>query len=158
MREIKFRAWRKEEKRMIYLANNMGSQTHLQLNNHSWGVFEPDSDDYYGIASANSNLGDILMQYTGLKDKNCTEIYEGDIVKFEDVGEEGYEYKEGFDFTNYASVEFDNGRWELNNFLDNNSGILETMNSCHEDFINEFELFEVIGNIYENPELLEGRE
>lgn len=88
MREIKFRAWDKDEKRMIYLANNMGSQTHLQLNNHSWGVFEPDSEDYYGIASANSNLGDILMQHTGLKDKNGIEIYEGDIVIFNHIKDE----------------------------------------------------------------------
>lgn len=146
MRVYKFRAWDTEEKRMIYLANNMGSQTHLQLNNHSWGVFEPDSEDYYGIASANSNLGDILMQFTGLKDKNGTEIYEEDIVLFTDnikinnctshVSKvEWLEEMSGFHF-----------HAECIGYYSVNKSQIEKYN------------VEVVGNIYENPELLEGRE
>ena len=162
MREIKFRAFDKVSKKMIYSDERDMKERDVE---YSFEVvedvvqcwWEEDCYDSCGYPTVNSELLDNIMQYTGLKDKNGTEIYEGDIVKFEDVGEEGYEYKEGFDFTNYASVVFEGGRWELNNFLDNNSGMLETMNSSHEDFIAEFGTFEVIGNIHENSELLEGR-
>ena len=69
----------------------------------------------------------VLMQYTGLKDKNGKEIYEGDILKYTFDGEEKIDYIEyqGNMFTYHNAV-----RWSL-----------------QED--------EVIGNIYENPELLE---
>ena len=85
-----------------------------------------------------------LMQYTGLKDQHGKEIYEGDIVSFED-SDGGYEYQDivintgiveygelGFYFTNRVAVEMDDfyikdGR-------------------CDE--------VEVIGNIHDNPELL----
>lgn len=72
-----------------------------------------------------------LMQYTGLKDKNGKEIYEGDVVKAEEyVG-----------FKNLtAEVIYNRGRFSLNT------------GTIPEDLIPE--LCEIIGNIYENPELL----
>jgi uncharacterized phage protein (TIGR01671 family) len=72
MREIKFRAWDKDSKRMRYAEDLIGPggwviQFHgvpLEIGIH--GVFEPENVE--------------LMQYTGLEDKNGKEIYEGDIV------------------------------------------------------------------------------
>jgi uncharacterized phage protein (TIGR01671 family) len=94
-------------------------------------------------------------QYTGLKDKNGREIYEGDIVEFEDIGEDGYEYKEAYDFINRAVVVWGKGRFVLDCFGNDNSGVIDDMNNRPEDFYNMFEHYaEVIGNIHDNPELL----
>jgi hypothetical protein len=71
-----------------------------------------------------------IMQYTGLKDKKGKEIYEGDIVKsrgYNDINEEERVFIE--------TVEFNGG---------------EFLPICEEPSEN----YEVIGNIYENPELL----
>jgi len=71
-----------------------------------------------------------LMQFTGLKDKHNKEIYEGDICKHnEDISEIKY-WEGAFIFNKYATHNY-----SLTNFA-----------CCR--------TFEVIGNIYENPELL----
>lgn len=85
----------------------------------------------------------VLMQFTGLLDKNGKEIYEGDIVKYE-----GY----GGLYTEFSTVSFLEGqfvtRWEKA-FIDVLDG---GWDDCGLRHVNEDS--EVIGNIYQNPELL----
>ena len=99
-------------------------------------------------------LEDTICQCTELKDKNGKLIWENDIVSFEDTGEEGYEYKEGFDFVNKAKVEFAGGRWSLTDFVSDNSGVMDEMYD-HAEFMEFWQYCEVIGNKFDNPELLE---
>lgn len=76
-----------------------------------------------------------LLQYTGLKDKNGMEIYEGDIIK----SEENIVSKIVYDEASFKSVWVHNDHL-VNCVLDNL--FIRTLNPV------------VIGNIYENPELL----
>lgn len=95
-----------------------------------------------------------ICRCTGLRDKNDKLIWENDIVSFEDTGEEEYEYKEGFDFINRAKVEFAEGRWSLTDFASDNSGVMAEMYD-HAEFMKLWKECEAIGNIFDNPELLE---
>ncbi|WP_179885236.1 YopX family protein [Bacillus cereus] len=120
MNEIKFRAW--DGDRM---------QNVLTL-----GLFE-------GFVSTNKLHSDIedfkLMQYTGLKDKNGKEIYEGDIVSRHDGGihfQEEALAEHVVKWGNFGWLPFEIG---------------EGYQKCVYGEIYEFI---VIGNIYENPELL----
>lgn len=81
--------------------------------------------------------------------------YEGDVIEFEDMGEEGYEYKEGYDFTNRAVIVFENGRFTLDEFIDTNSGVLEEIDD-HEGTYSVIQHGRVVGNRWDNPELLGG--
>ena len=85
-----------------------------------------------------------IMQYTGLKDKNGKEIYEGDIVKWDNVSKfrnERYEHR--------GVVRYSNGSYYP----------LPKDDECEDDYYSNYvENYEVIGNIYENPELLEVKE
>lgn len=81
-----------------------------------------------------------IMQYTGLKDKNGKEIYEGDILARE--------------FYWSLRVEFDKGSFmvrDLDEVRYNN-----LICNFHINLFNDIEEYEVVGNIYENPNLLEG--
>ncbi len=127
MREIKFRAWYKTAGRMFDVAK-IGC----------YGYVTDLLDKGYRFHAA---LGDIvLMQYTGLKDKNGVEIYEGDVVNWDDANWEVIWFAHG-----YALAD-DYGRCMMSdhfNVLINGNELLDV---------------EVIGNIHENPELLENNQ
>lgn len=137
---------------------------------HLWGCFEVDPEtvgQYTGFHDSTKweeltpeEQQAFLYQPDGWENTpdlwHGKQIFEGDVLQFEDVGETGYEYKEGFDFTNRAAVVWENGRWELDRFLETNSGVNEDMigRSFHEDFILVFRASKVIGNMHDDPGLL----
>jgi hypothetical protein len=85
-----------------------------------------------------------LMQSTGLKDKNGKEIFEGDIVQFEDCYTET-----DFLYVNTGIVE-----WSQGSFTITNRDSVEMGDLLDGEFLD----VTIIGNVYENPELLEDKE
>lgn len=125
MREIKFRAFLK----------NWGQIVEVRAINFEQGIVRHEDVDWDMVRNKEmpvkketllSNCK--LMQYTGLKDKNGLEIYEGDICKFKDVWP--------------VIVSFKTGNFVIGKYED------LLLSQCHKDIT-------VIGNIYQNPELLE---
>lgn len=123
MREIKFRAWDKNTKIMIHWDDLVKSR--ISFRNFRWALLSENSENFE------------LMQYTGLKDKNGVEIYEGDIVETVYNGE----VFAGVVVYDLSEVDFKvtDGKEKYGRNFQYLAGNDEN---------------EVLGNIYENPELL----
>jgi len=153
MREIKFRAWHKAEKKMYGNPENTCWVEMLRVSGEA-GFDECDVDLTTENGEGQSVSFDevVLMQYTGLHDKNGKEIYEGDILNHKALrpSPNGGWYLESpsFQRENAGMVKYENGQY-----------ILETDYLLYDKRLSRnlrddrFKTFEVIGNIYENPEL-----
>ena len=118
MREIKFRVWDKKDKVMVSWDEiNKSNSIFIWIrgNNRSGGL----ANDMYQ-----------LMQYTGLKDRNGREIYEGDVLECGDWVDDAHAWN-----TWEQEVVFEDGGFT----------VYSNGNGCY---------MEVIRNIYENEELL----
>ena len=142
MREIKFRAWDNAEKKWLlgYEYPNLGgfSMFGETMLFNEWSSII----NRFILQQKDRKPKDlILMQYTGLKDKNGKEIYEGDIVKA------SYEIMVHHESDTWGSGEFKNHKGIVR--FTNGSFWIE--DQC---LIGGMDTVEIIGNIYENPELL----
>jgi len=143
MRKLKFRAWSEEQKKLIQ-GYPLGED---QKNGFTvCGVSENGEQE-------TTSDGLVLMQFTGLVDKNGKEIYEGDVLQKYITDYEHEDYQEFVD-SGYETIEpmkkitdvcsLEHFRYWLKN---------ESFGYEGED-LESPEDWEIIGNIYENPELI----
>lgn len=145
-RKIKFRAWDKDLKQMFPVWK-------LDLTiEPSITVKEYDGDGYFERRIKSH----YLMQYIGLKDKKGKEIYEGDILEYRD--------KDGLSDSGTIVVGWDKkaAGWGLY-YTKVEFEFMGKINKYDEQFLGEYSATcageimaksKIIGNIYENPELL----
>lgn len=140
MREIKFRGKRINSGTMVFgdLLNGIGAKYNKKYIYPNVVLLPKDCHIMDGYEVEPETIG----QYTGLRDKNGKEIYEGDIVKIN--GADRIYYIRWFDDMCFG-------------FADIRSDYLNTFYECYNTHNNGFPCdthIEVIGNIYENPELI----
>ncbi|WP_418953595.1 YopX family protein [Streptococcus sp.] len=123
MRVLKFRAWDEDSQKM-------NGNVEIYIN----------KDKTIEVRSKDDKT--IVMQFTGLKDENGKEVFEGDIIKDSEdfIAQVVYDKEYAGFGLNYQPFD-----------------LTEGLSVTFEELKNEYQnTFEIIGNIYENPELLEG--
>ena len=132
-REIKFRAWDCKENSYAKYGVKLKQDGSIVSDEYDWV-----NEEWYSKVDEEHNF--IIEQYTGLKDKNGKEIYEGDIIQC---------HLSPISSTIFTGVvEFRPGCIMFKNFSDSGAYAF--------NFLGAIEA--VIGNIHENPELLGGEE
>lgn len=137
----KFRAWISEADTMTNDLKGIDFENEtVVLKKFYWEDGFPVEEEVFEVEIGNA----ILMQSTGLKDKNGKEIFEGDIVQFEEC----YEVSD-FLYINTGIIEWCQGGFHVTN---RDSVLME-------DLLDGDSLdVTIIGNVYENPEILEENE
>jgi uncharacterized phage protein (TIGR01671 family) len=153
MREIKFRAWDKNKSAMI--RNSVDAEDWGPYDEW-WGPEEKIAFEGLEYLAEAEHL--ILMQFTGLKDKNGKEIYEGDILAVDNEWAEpegSVHWVKHIEHYEVAWGEWDGGDHETDTWILRNPNFTEDHHELYPgDLCGHSEDSEVIGNIYENPELL----
>lgn len=160
---FRFRAWDKEHSKMELFEHESGIQYQFGSFDISSGWNSDDDPTYY--KDVNDNY--ILMQCTGLKDKNGKLIFEGDILKETKI-------KINWDKTEWYTIScvfWDRTQFQLGHYKTTGRARVQRNKRldrlvepkckfafCDYTPIKDFVNAEIIGNIYENPELLEGGE
>ncbi len=146
-REIKFRAWDKKDNvmREVYgiqfpKISNHGNRKNIIIEMHCTDYEKQIAIIYSDFTDSIDRVE--LMQYTGLKDKNGKEIYEGDI----------------FDCP-YGDETINHHKWEIIWGKEKGGFALKRIGeSCNQDMVHQtvsdMVYREIIGNIYENPDLI----
>lgn len=141
MRTIKYRGKRIDNGEWVY--GYLFKLNHTQLEGKIYIIPDFASAVYY-YEVAPETVG----QYTGLKDKNGKEIYGGDIVK---IHKHGYDF--GFEQEQIGEIKFVDGSFGFYRQKQKNEYYFNELST--ENGYGELEHYEVIGNITDNPELLE---
>lgn len=132
MRERKYKVWDKEENKWLEL----GGDTYIFYDGQKMKVVE--GNESYGAVHDNVEI----VEYTGLKDKSGNELYEGDLIphKFD---------KKAIGIVTYG------------NRAGHTGFHVEWKNGMHKDLLRVdlpywASVSEVIGNVFDNPEMLQG--
>lgn len=137
-REIKFRAWDADSSTMIYPGEFSHEEFYLECCDGTPFLMSAPNDDNDGFNHPEHRKESVIMQFAGFKDKKGKEIYESDIVRVwanpaDYNGYEGHNYK--------GIIEWDD--FSLGFILSDGHGL------------RDFDNIEILGNIFEDPELLE---
>ena len=147
MREIKFRAWDKVHECYLYDVQYAYDTLSGWVKYEDGENADYDEDCFGGFLD---NKQYAVEQYTGLKDKNGREIYEGDVLRIErdDNPNDNYIAPVAWGGPDYPAFDIP---WKyIPNNLYYDSNVLATIRAGESE-----EVMTVIGNIFENPELLE---
>ncbi len=137
MREIKFRSWNSNLNRMSYSEEILQIGFQYSVKRNSFSVLN--------LTNGN-DVDEILMQFTGRYDIHGKEIYEGDIVIAP--------YHQTFVIKWFNELYWDGAGSSHPGFWVQSIYRLNNDNDCDMEYHDSFHNLIIVGNIYENPDLL----
>lgn len=145
MREILFRGKRLDNGEWVY--------GYIVKHGDRWWIYTGEIEYiYYPMLAENPEKIEVepgtVFQYTGLKDKNGKKIFEGDVVEYEDESPSNYEYHDNL-IMNRGAICYSDGTFYWTN------AVATTLEDNVYDGVLDCK---VIGNVFDNPELLEVQE